>query len=383
MFLVDDEIVIRENMRTCINWEEEGFEYCGDAPDGEVALPLIEELQPDILITDIKMPFMNGLELSAVVRRILPMTKIVIISGHDDFEYTRQAIRLGVEDYCLKPFGAADIIRLIRLIRSKIDKEQALSDKHAALESQHELDRQRLQSTNKHALLQIFGEKTTEPAFLDRKPFIEYLKIGNAAQCDKFIQQYADELRSIDWQASLYGYYALKDLTIEVFREAQTLFRNVDVDMEAVTSSFLAMIVEISSLEQARHYLRTLAEQFWWWRSQAANKYGDMIAQIKAFIHANYANDRLSLQDAAEHVCVSPSHMSKIFSQETGQTFIEYLMHTRIEKAKLLLQSTNAKSYEVAYQVGYHDPHYFSSLFKRVTGMTIREFRKRNQMLQL
>src|SRR5690606_29315335 len=106
-------------------------------------------------------------------------------------------------------------------------------------------DRQRLQSTNKHALLQIFGEKTTEPAFLDRKPFIEYLKIGNAAQCDKFIQQYADELRSIDWQASLYGYYALKDLTIEVFREAQTLFRNVDVDMEAVTSSFLAMIVEI------------------------------------------------------------------------------------------------------------------------------------------
>ena len=123
VFFVDDEIVIRENIRTCIDWKKEGFDYCGDASDGEVALPLIEEHRPDILITDIKMPFMNGLELSAIVRKRFPGTKIVLLSGHDEFEYARQALRIGVEEYCLKPFGSTDIIRLLHDVADKIDRE--------------------------------------------------------------------------------------------------------------------------------------------------------------------------------------------------------------------------------------------------------------------
>ncbi len=375
VFLVDDEIVIRENMKACMNWEDEGFVYCGDAPDGEVALPLIEELQPDILITDIKMPFMNGLELSAVIRRILPQTKIIIISGHDDFDYARQAIRLGVEDYCLKPFGAADILRMLRLISMKIDKERAASDNGETTRDERPHP---LSSANEHSLLSLVGSSFDQPVFLDRRKFIEYVTIGNATHCDDFIRSFAAELKPVDWHTSVYGFYLLNDLTIEVIREAQTLFRNIEA--EDTLSSLLGMVIEIRSWDQALDYLRKLADQFWQWRSHAADKYGELIAQIKAYVQANYAKDTLTLQDAAEHVCVSPSHMSKIFSQETGQTFIEYLMHTRIDKAKVLLQATNAKSYEVAYQVGYQDPHYFSSLFKRVTGITIREFRKHNKV---
>src|SRR5690606_22325741 len=81
--------------------------------------------QPDILITDIKMPFMNGLELSSIVRKRLPNTKIVILSGYDDFEYARLSLRIGIEDYCLKPFAASDILRLLRSISAKIDQEAA------------------------------------------------------------------------------------------------------------------------------------------------------------------------------------------------------------------------------------------------------------------
>ena len=123
VMLVDDEILIRENIRESVEWEKEGFIFCGDAPDGELALPVIEEQLPDILITDIKMPFMNGLELSSVVRQKFPKIKIIILSGHDDFQYARAALRLGVEDYCLKPFSSADLLQLLHSVSSRIDEE--------------------------------------------------------------------------------------------------------------------------------------------------------------------------------------------------------------------------------------------------------------------
>lgn len=123
VMIVDDEIGIRENIRSCIDWEKEGFHYCGDAPDGELALPLIQEWAPDILITDIKMPFMNGLELTSIVRTQQPDIKIIIMSGHDEFSYAQEAIRLGVTEYCLKPISAADLIHMLHKVSKQMDEE--------------------------------------------------------------------------------------------------------------------------------------------------------------------------------------------------------------------------------------------------------------------
>ena len=92
VFLVEDEIIIREAIHKMIPWAEYGFELIGEAKDGEMALPLIKKSKPDVLITDIKMPFMDGLTLSRLVKKDLPNTKIIIISGYDDFDYARQAI---------------------------------------------------------------------------------------------------------------------------------------------------------------------------------------------------------------------------------------------------------------------------------------------------
>lgn len=123
VFLVEDEMIIREAIRKMVPWEAYGFEFVGEAKDGEMALPLIQKLRPDVLITDIKMPFMDGLTLSKLVMKELPETKIIIISGYDDFKYAKQAINIGVEEYLLKPVSKTDFIEVLTHLKEKFDKE--------------------------------------------------------------------------------------------------------------------------------------------------------------------------------------------------------------------------------------------------------------------
>jgi two-component system, response regulator YesN len=524
VMLVDDEILVRESIRDCVNWSREGFEYCADASDGELALPLLEAHRPDILITDIKMPFMNGLELSSVVRERYPDTKIIILSGHDEFEYARSALRIGVEEYCLKPVSAADIVELLREMSSRIDREREaqaklekrlrgdhelsewsadkllrdlcggfvstadaiwiaaklgveLSARHYAVvmtdirsrggqsaaaeeasgslpamtaslqacmseltdlmyaksrtervwilksDSQEQLlldlsrfrdavktaaslspewsiaagagsvqDRlqglhasyldaeeekywHRLAMQNRRLLWDVTGGTLDTAVQLDRTRYLEFLRVGSPAQTETFVRQICDGLRGLDWQTTVHGCYMLNDLTIEVCQAAKAAFQNVE-DLEETLQRLQRTIDAIRTWEEACRYIMKLTEQYWTWRSGAADRYADMLADVRAYVQANYANDSLSLQDAAQHVSISPSHLSKVFSQETGQTFIEYVTATRIRKAMELLNSTNAKSYEVAHQVGYNDAHYFSHLFRKITGMTIRDYRK-------
>ena len=512
VMLVDDEILIRETIRDCIDWEKEGFIYCGDAPDGEVALPIIEQLQPDILITDILMPFMNGLELSSIVRTKLPDVKIIILSGHGEFEYARTAMRMGVEEYCLKPVSAAEIIKLLHEVSLKIDRERESKASIERLKQQHndqsiftqfkllndlcsgfvtaseaihlssalhlniiaryyvvvmldnrcsdqpgqtnldclpnkdalkfqrsrtetvwiikgdaldqlqqelhgfkELQRQiaeelptaaltlsvgigsvqdrlqnvhlsfldagedmhwrRLSRQNRHALWETSSEIIDQSIFLDRGKFIDFLKVGDPSRLETFIEQYCDILKTINWESSPIGYYILNDLTLEVFRAAKDMYSHLSDPAETLRL-FQQQIGKIGTWQETCSYLTTLTEQFWLWRSRMYDKYAGLLNKVKEYMHSNYNKDSISLQDAAEHVNVSPSHLSKVFSQETGQTFIEYLTQIRIRKAMELLKTTSAKSYEIADQVGYNDAHYFSSLFKRVTGMTTTEFRK-------
>ena len=125
VFIVEDESIIRETLRDTVPWSKCGYTFVGEAADGELALPLIRETRPDVLITDIRMPFMDGLDLSRLVLQEFPQTKIIIISGFDDFEYARQAIDLGVERYLLKPITKNALITVLDEVREKIESEQA------------------------------------------------------------------------------------------------------------------------------------------------------------------------------------------------------------------------------------------------------------------
>ena len=123
-FLVEDEVVIREMIKKMIPWEQYGFELAGEAADGEMALPLILKSKPDLLITDIKMPFMDGLTLCRLVKKELPDIRIVILSGYDDFNYAKQAISIGVEDYLLKPITKNAFIERLKEIHNRYEHEK-------------------------------------------------------------------------------------------------------------------------------------------------------------------------------------------------------------------------------------------------------------------
>ncbi|MDR2506329.1 MAG: response regulator [Oscillospiraceae bacterium] len=125
VFLVDDEIVIREGIRNNFPWDESAFTLCGEAPDGEIALSQLLELRPDILITDIRMPFMDGMTLCRSVARTMPWMHIVILSGYDDFTYAREAITLGVKEYLLKPVSVQQLLKSLERIAGLIENERA------------------------------------------------------------------------------------------------------------------------------------------------------------------------------------------------------------------------------------------------------------------
>ena len=122
VFLVEDEIVMRNGIKNNIPWEKEGLEFAGEASDGELAYPLIRKVQPDILITDIRMPFMDGLELSELVKKEFPRIKIIILSGYNEFDYAKQAIHIGVTDYLLKPITAAKLLEAVKKVEAKMEQ---------------------------------------------------------------------------------------------------------------------------------------------------------------------------------------------------------------------------------------------------------------------
>ena len=124
VFLADDEIVVREGIRNNFPWHETEFQLVGEAPDGEMALSMLQDIKPDILITDIRMPFMDGLELCRALSATMPWMYIIIISGHDDFAYAKEAISIGVKEYLLKPVSVQELRNVLTRIGEDIRAEK-------------------------------------------------------------------------------------------------------------------------------------------------------------------------------------------------------------------------------------------------------------------
>ena len=136
IILADDEQQILYGMKNGIDWESLGFSVVGTAQNGKEALELIEEYHPDLLISDIKMPFMDGLELSKTIHENYINTKIILFSGWDDFEYARKAIALGVDDYLLKPIAKADFVRVLQKIQKDFEEKGKQQDYYEKFEQE-------------------------------------------------------------------------------------------------------------------------------------------------------------------------------------------------------------------------------------------------------
>ncbi|WP_283609362.1 response regulator transcription factor [Faecalispora anaeroviscerum] len=165
VFLVEDEQLIREGIKRLVEWEEYGFKFVGEAADGELAWPLIQKEKPDIVITDIRMPFLDGLSLSRLIKKELPDTLIIILSGYDDFNYAKKAIEIGVSQYLLKPLSKDQLVEVLQELKKKKDKIMQSEQYHA----QFSKEVQEYLSSSRRSLFDLLvSGKTSIPQILER-----------------------------------------------------------------------------------------------------------------------------------------------------------------------------------------------------------------------
>ncbi len=540
IFLAEDEVIVRETIKRMIPWEELGFELVGEAADGEMALPLLIRQKPDLLITDIKMPFMDGLTLAKLAKKELPELKIVILSGYDDFNYAKQAISIGVEDYLLKPITKNALIERLSEIRSryehektqkeyyeKFQREMQAYEKNSSrdffealvcgsmdmmevykkaeklgldivaeayniliftMNSEEDFSGQKegyseWEAESLEMLEDFFSDNTS--AMLFRCNIFSYgvLIKGQKESIEKTTKEYVEKIQGIlnrkeskrEWflavgqsverlsqikksyhtasrafsQRYLYGenilYYDEMEMMEHRSGQADTndnaYLKKVDVNAlnPAILQKFLSnglqeetenfvkdyfyaigqepmeslvfrnyVILNVrfsvitflkglgcdtegmepenteevlaesgKNTESAIAYAEKMISQAIEIRDQnSGNKNRSILKTAVDFIDEHYMDEDISLNTAANVANVSSNHFSALFSQNMGQTFIEYLTTLRMNKAKELLRCTGMRSSEIAGEVGYKDAHYFSYLFKKTQGMTPSDYRK-------
>lgn len=538
IFLAEDEVIVRETIKRMIPWENLGFELVGEAADGEMALPLLLRQKPDLLITDIKMPFMDGLTLAKVAKKEIPGLKVVILSGYDDFNYAKQAINIGVEDYLLKPITKNALIERLTEIRSRYEHEKTQKEYYEkfhremqayeknssrdffealvsgsmdmmeiyrrseklgldivaeaynvlifTMNCEEDFSGQRegyseWEAESLELLEEFFSENTSAMLFrcnifsygvlikgqketieentrscvseiqriLDRKEQKRqwFVAAGEPVERLSQIQKsyysasrafsqrylydenilYYDEMASMEKKNvteddSTYlqkvdvnalnpailqkflsnglleetenfvkdYFYAIGQEPLEslVFRNYVTLnvrfsvmsfLKEIGCDTRTLEQEDTEDVLSESSksLENAIAYAEKIISQAIALRDQnSGNKNRSILKTAVDFIDSHYTEEDMSLNKAANAANVSANHFSALFSQNMGQTFIEYLTNLRMNKAKEYLRCTSMRSSEIAGEIGYKDAHYFSYLFKKTQGMTPSDYRK-------
>ncbi len=559
VFLVEDEYAIREGIKKSVDWEKNGFELVGEAGDGEMAFPKILKTKPDILITDIRMPFMDGLELATLVKKELSDIKIVVLSGYDDFNYAKQAISIGVEEYILKPVSGENLLKelgkIAESIRAHRQEEQAREKYLQDMEEIRTLERQKfihdmidgkisMQESLEQGrelgiditatyysivLFQAFLKnredsdinsysgvneeilRRIKEEYADLKNVYLYEQVGDVLcfleksdtleEMDENVNRGIGIITNIMSEFSDWIYFISSGKPVERIRDVNNSYRdasrrfadrymldesciilgnddmpqrqkkiretieaekkdsakdmdfdNIDIRkldisgidfkmlsqktilhflrsgtlsevgdlvneyfnsigedamgsimfrqyilMESLLSGLTFLdsmgvgrdkaseilgdlkdpIKYVETLDSSRDYIRMLLNKMIEYRNQVSDKkYLEIIEKAKKFIQDEYRNEDMSLQLVASNVNVSSNHFSAIFRKETGETFIDYLTRVRMENAKELLACTSMKTSEIGFEVGYRDPHYFSYIFKKTTGMSPKEYRR-------
>ncbi|SFT24893.1 response regulator [Paenibacillus sp. BC26] len=339
ILLVDDEPMIKLSMRKILTDTHPDFVIVGDAMDGQEALEMAEREQPHVIITDISMPVMGGLELIRAIHEKGWKPEIVILSGYGEFDYAREALRYGVADYILKPIRVSAVkelmIGLYEKHRERIECCRTKSD----------LMFQCLQvSGGLFELIWKVDERGVKAAAEEVVRMILSYELPDEQKKESLL----DTAAAIRHQAEERGTPLAFDL---VWRE----------QLSEMIQDFHGMLLhELGQVRGSRN-----------WGKHS------VIHEAIAVIQARYADPQFKLEELLSVLNISVTHFYNMFKQETGKSFISYLIEYRIEQAKgLLSQQKQLKTYEVGERVGYPDYPHFTKLFKKVVGVTPSEYRK-------
>jgi two-component system response regulator YesN len=348
VLLADDERLELDMLRDHIGWTRMGLTLAGAARNGAEAWTLYEEKRPDIVVTDIKMPVMDGLELTRRIRTADAAAPIVIISGHDDFLFAKHALRLGVTDYVLKPILIDEFEPLMESLANKT---------RARKEQARRLEAALLAATREDMNVEILLEDllaNDPPALLARFEVFTGLLAQNAIllepcrrACGMLLKGIYDCLRS----RSQILTDALVEETLRVLEGA------------ACAENMLGI------LEKFFRRLRGLL-------SEKRNPAMYQARRVQLALEEMYSQP-VSMRELARRLHLSEGYARNVFRRHMGETALDYLTRVRIEKAKELLNNPVNPIYKVGEQVGIENPSYFCALFRKYTGVTPNEYRKR------
>lgn len=407
--VADDEDELREAVCTMIPWQELGFRLVGSAGNGLDALQLVEEQEPDLLLTDIRMPFISGIELARQVREVRPATHIAFLTECDDFEYAKQAIRYNIISYMLKPLTVSGLAEELRVIRQKIDDDFAMFrqappsgsglDARTALLMPLVLDpcadgeeEARMRSyacrcgllrdaddrpgytVMVSALLNEDGAADTPPSFaasVDRVAG-KYLRSVSFFAPGKVVSVLIGEL-----SACAEALYILADEIPQMAGRA--LGRRCRVGVSRTVDSLTALHGAYrEAVEALRQGDRTEGDAQFIGDLEPAARGGSLLCRrALETIDQRYMDPGLSLVSLSGMLDVSPNHLSACIKKYAGETFINTLVRKRMEAARELLSATDLKIRDVAQRCGYRDQHYFSYCFKKYCGESPNALRRR------
>lgn len=360
IMIADDDEIIRVRLVKKIDWKSMGFEVIGEAADGEELLKKTLKYKPDVVLTDIKMPFMSGIEYVEAIRQNQLHTQVVIITGYAEFEYVHRLLHLGVCGYILKPLDKEELRDCMCRLRDKILQERELN----ALVRQ---DKAGGANNNAGYVVSDKIRQTLVDKVLEGKA-VEVLTLIEACHTDMCVNHV-----SLDKMKQHYTY-----LCNSIYRALREHDKVDDEIKGLMLTLFEDRFSELGDGKELLEFIRALMERLLGSLHRMEKEEENVHLQKSLdYINRHFAQN-ISMAEVANHIGVSYGYLSYILNESVDGGFVRILRNRRMKEAKKLLVSSELKIYDIAEQCGFTNSRYFCTMFYADMGMTPTEYRKKN-----
>ena len=394
--VADDEQELLGAVCQLIDWEGIGFKLVGRASNGLDALQLVEELQPDFLLTDIHMPFISGTALAAQVKAVQPLIQVAFLSGYDEFEYAQQGIASEVIAYLLKPISMAQLTQELIEIHRKIEKKQADfsaarqdASNYQAVAAAMLLDCyfytgrvENLKALSRMGLAPESIRSVTVVALSCADADAQACQTALGA-AEKFLSRqypcrgFCSAGRIVLLLTSENGFLQLH-AAIDELRRA--LKRLLDLDVSAGISKEHAPDADFhEAYKEAMEALKTAETESGFCAADGQSGIDQLCGRVLQIIDKEYMDETLTLQSVSDRLHVSASYLGPNIKKNAGDTFINLLIRKRMAVALNLLQSSDSRIAEIARRCGYSDQSYFGYCFKKFYGVSPAKMRQERE----